>query len=73
MPRRRDDHSPSAPGGGMNCAPLSVVEIDASKIYSCEDSTMLDAVLRWRRSVEWTADMRQFAIRFDERFLGTAR
>ncbi|MGZ3415247.1 MAG: IS256 family transposase [Isosphaeraceae bacterium] len=32
-----------------------------------------NAGLRWRRSVEWTAAMGQFAIQFGERFPGTAR
>jgi putative transposase len=32
-----------------------------------------NAGLRWRRAVEWTAAMGQFAIQFGERFPGTAR
>jgi putative transposase len=32
-----------------------------------------NAGLRWRRSVEWTAAMSQFAIQFGERFPGTTR
>ena len=32
-----------------------------------------NAGLRWRRAVEWTAAMGQFAIQFGERFAGTAR
>jgi putative transposase len=31
------------------------------------------AGLRWRRNIEWTAAMGQFAIQFGERFPGTAR
>ena len=29
--------------------------------------------MRWRRSIEWTAAMSQFAIQFGERFPGTTR
>ncbi|MGY4197841.1 hypothetical protein [Bradyrhizobium sp. USDA 4520] len=32
-----------------------------------------NAGLRWRRPVEWTSAMGQFAIRFGERFPGTTR
>jgi hypothetical protein len=32
-----------------------------------------NAGLRWRRSVEWTTAMSQFAIQFGERFPGTTR
>jgi len=32
-----------------------------------------NAGLRWRRAVEWTAAMSQFAIQFGERFPGTTR
>jgi putative transposase len=32
-----------------------------------------NAGLRWRRGVEWTTAMGQFAIQFGERFPGTAR
>ncbi len=32
-----------------------------------------NAGLRWRRGIEWTAAMSQFAIQFGERFPGTAR
>jgi putative transposase len=32
-----------------------------------------NAGLRWRRAVEWTAAMGQFAVQFGERFPGTAR
>src|ERR1700761_8057047 len=32
-----------------------------------------NAGLRWRRNIEWTAAMGQFAIQFGERFPGTAR
>jgi putative transposase len=32
-----------------------------------------NAGLRWRRGIEWTAAMGQFAIQFGERFPGTAR
>jgi putative transposase len=32
-----------------------------------------NAGLRWRRPVEWTAAMGQFAIQFAERFPGTTR
>jgi len=32
-----------------------------------------NAGLRWRRAVEWTAAMGQFAIQFGERFPGTTR
>ena len=32
-----------------------------------------NAGLRWRRGVEWTTAMGQFAIQFGERFAGTAR
>lgn len=32
-----------------------------------------NAGMRWRRGIEWTAAMGQFAIQFGERFLGTAR
>ena len=32
-----------------------------------------NAGMRWRRSIEWTAAMSQFAIQFGERFPGTTR
>jgi putative transposase len=32
-----------------------------------------NAGLRWRRAIEWTAAMGQFAIQFGERFPGTTR
>ena len=32
-----------------------------------------NAGMRWRRSIEWTAAMGQFAIQFGDRFPGTAR
>ena len=32
-----------------------------------------NAGLRWRRGIEWTAAMGQFAIQFGERFPGTTR
>jgi putative transposase len=32
-----------------------------------------NAGLRWRRSVDWTSAMGQFAIQFGDRFPGTAR
>ena len=32
-----------------------------------------NAGMRWRRGIEWTAAMGQFAIQFGERFPGTAR
>jgi putative transposase len=32
-----------------------------------------NAGLRWRRGIEWTAAMGQFAIQFGERFPGSAR
>jgi hypothetical protein len=32
-----------------------------------------NAAMRWRRGIEWTAAMGQFAIQFGERFPGTAR
>src|SRR4051812_5249546 len=32
-----------------------------------------NAGMRWRRNIEWTSAMGQFAIQFGERFPGTAR
>ena len=32
-----------------------------------------NAGMRWRRAIEWTAAMGQFAIQFGDRFPGTAR
>jgi putative transposase len=32
-----------------------------------------NAGMRWRRSIEWTAAMGQFAIQFGARFPGTTR